>query len=132
MNLPSPDKAISELEKLEAHYAAQLEGVRNAIKGLRGSVSVSAPAQAPKPAKVKRRAPAGTLPEAVKKALAAKPGQSNKELREYLKTHKYKWPLSEIYMSKCLSKLKKDKEVTSVLNGKSWEYSLSEKKEKGA
>jgi hypothetical protein len=73
-------------------------------------------------AEAKERAPKGALEEAMLKAIAAKPGLTNGEVRAALKKSGYKYALGSLYVGKRLVRLVEAKRLTVKLDGSERRY----------
>jgi hypothetical protein len=123
------NRALAELDKLEAELTTKLEAVRAAKKALGGSLVDSGGnslSSVQKPVKGRKRAPAGSLKIAIKAVLKKKPGMTNAEIRKAVKKTGYKWSVDDLYVSKSLTQLKAAKEILLSHNGGRFEYRLKD------
>jgi len=113
---------ITEIDRQIAVHETELRKLRTArtaLSGLNGT-----PASIPRgksggylikiPAK---RAPAGHLESEMEKAIRAKPGQTNQQVRAVLTKAGYPYSLSPLHVGKRLSALVDDKRLRVALDG---------------
>lgn len=116
-----------KFENEEKQLNERLAIVRAILAELPGSgvKQPSSPSPTPKgPTNGRQRAPRGSLPDAIKAVLKAKPGMTNAEIRTAIAATGYAWPMGGIHVSKNLLKLVADKEIISKQTGKIFRYTL--------
>lgn len=109
------DEILLKIDEQIAHHLAEVARLQAARKALSGRNGVAAPA-GPKKAPA-RRAPPHALEDAVEKLLAAKPGQTNGEIRKALAKDGYEFALTPLHVGKRLSALVEEKHLRVKLDG---------------
>jgi hypothetical protein len=118
MNTKLVKQIEAEIEQRELELAA----LRAALKVFTAPAVPSPSTNGEKPTEDRQRAPKGALEEAMVKAIAAKPGLSNGELRTRLKKDGYAWSLTPLHVGKRLSALVSEKRLTVQLDGNARRY----------
>jgi hypothetical protein len=113
---------IAQLEQELARLRREAEGIETALNALR-PVKVSAPkVNGARPATGSKKAPPGALEDAMDKAIRAKPGLTNGEVRSALAKAGYAYSLTPLHVGKRLSAMVAEKRLSMKLDGNKRRY----------
>jgi hypothetical protein len=117
---------IAQLDKEISATRAQLQALETARKALAGVNGTSPAPSAPRAANAtgapQKRAPAGYLEDAMEKAIKAKPGLTNGDVRKTLEKSGYAFSLTPLHIGKRLSAMVEEKRLSLKLDGNKRRY----------
>lgn len=110
---------VAQIDERIAHHEAELTKLRTAraaLAGLNGAPA-SSPAVKTRGVVITKRAPPGSLEDAMEKAIRAHPGLTNGEVGAALDRAKYPFPVTSLHRGKRLAAMVKEKRLTRKTEG---------------